>query len=275
MTKKSAKKKTATKKTVKKKTATKKTVNTGRRERSSKKKTVTKKTANTGRGERSPKKKAVTKKTANTGRGERSSKKKTIAKKKITKKVDKKKAVAKKFDPIKQPQTYEPIEEQENVEQSTFHKKAKGEIKAAITDDIKNSKGEVSLDDLYQQIKHIDFFISKSDECLERGCDNPATTWGYCRLHYIGNWSEIKKKQALLGKGRLQSYVMGLIEKYPPKYIKNILSDLSEEKSFFNTLKELGIEEVDDFDDIVDEEPDDEQDIAYETKVTVKPAVEE
>ena len=236
--KKTAKKKAKTaKKTVKKKTKTAK--KTAKKKTKTTKKTTKKKT------------KAV-KKTA---------KKKTKAAKKTAKKKTTK--------PSQTPKQKKPINKE------IFNKKVKSDIKNAITADIKTSKGEISLDDLYQQIKHIEFFISKSDECLERNCDNPATTWGYCRLHYIGKWPEIKKKQALLGKGKLQSYVMSLIEKYPSKYIRNILADLSEEKSFFNTLKELGIEEIEDFDDLVDDESDDDQDIAYETKVTAKPNIDE
>ena len=31
--------------------------------------------------------------------------------------------------------------------------------------------------------------------CKVKGCRNPATTMGHCRMHYLKNWKEIKEKQ--------------------------------------------------------------------------------
>ena len=45
-------------------------------------------------------------------------------------------------------------------------------------------------------ISTLDFFVdNRSDDCLEKGCDNLRTTQQYCRLHYIANWHEIKRKR--------------------------------------------------------------------------------
>ena len=134
-------------------------------------------------------------------------------------------------------------------------------------------KREMSLEDFYKNIKNMDFFMSKNDECFEANCENPSTTWGYCRFHYISNWHEIKKKQALLNTGKLQKAIKSLVDKYPPKFIENILSDLSDEKSFFKALKELGISETGELDEHYDDDANDNQDIVYATKTTSHPAV--
>lgn len=75
-----------------------------------------------------------------------------------------------------------------------------------------------------------------------------------------------------MAEGKLQHYIEDLVSKYPLKYVEGILGDLSDEKTFFGILKEMNIES--DSDDIYDEDSeealDDDQDIAYETKVTSK-----
>ena len=116
----------------------------------------------------------------------------------------------------------------------------------------------------------MDFFLSDNDECIEKSCDNIATTSGFCRFHYIKNWKEVKRKQSILNEGKLQDYIEDLVAKYPLHHIEQILSDLVDEKTFFGILKEMNIEvdgELDNFDEL---EGDDDQDIAYETKTNPK-----
>ena len=96
-------------------------------------------------------------------------------------------------------------------------------------------------------IKKLDFFSSKNDECLEKGCDNPVATLGFCRFHYIKNWKEIKRKQQILSEGKLTKLIEELIEKFPVKYVETILTDLADDKAFYAALKELNIETA--FDD--------------------------
>lgn len=127
---------------------------------------------------------------------------------------------------------------------------------------------DFNLKDIFEAVRMLDFFVVDSDECIERNCDNPATTLGYCRFHYIRNWKEIKKKQSILMEGKLQNYIEELVSKYPVKYIEAIITDLAEDKSFVGILKELNIESDDD--DAYDEDGDDDQDIVFETKQTVK-----
>jgi len=128
---------------------------------------------------------------------------------------------------------------------------------------------------IFDAFKVEDYFTSETgpDDCLEKNCDNPVTTLGYCRYHYITNWQFIKKKQELIQERKLQVLLEDLIEKYPFKFIEGLFQDIQDEKTFFNILKEMNIEENEPFEEVFDENDDDDQDIAYETKTGVEPKV--
>ena len=118
-----------------------------------------------------------------------------------------------------------------------------------------------SWDDIAGAISSLDFFVDhRSDECLEKGCDNLRTTQQYCRMHYIANWADIKRKREILAEGKLQEYIEELISKYPPKYIEAIVDDLTDEKDFYKVLNELNIVSDVDYEDIDFDNPDDEDD---------------
>ncbi len=143
------------------------------------------------------------------------------------------------------------------------------EIRDHLAEEILSLSEDYQVEDVLGAIRSMDFFKADNLDCMERGCDNPATTAGHCRFHYIKNWKDIKKKQVILEDGRLQKLIEELIGKYPFKYIEAILNDLSDEKSFGVVLKELNIDTMGDdaLDEVSDEDMDDE-DIAFETKVT-------
>ena len=83
--------------------------------------------------------------------------------------------------------------------------------------------GDYKLDEVFSSIRQLDFFRNFSDECREKNCENPATTLGYCRLHYISNWKTIKKNEAILKEGKLQDFIEDLVKKYPVKEIEGIV----------------------------------------------------
>jgi hypothetical protein len=156
--------------------------------------------------------------------------------------------------------------------------------KSGLDDDIKENLAEeilalaedFSIDEVFASIRSMELFKVESDECVVRGCDNPSTTSGYCRYHYIKLWKDVKKKELILSEGRLAKIIEELVRKYPMKYIETIIHDLADDKAFNHVLKDLDIEtdenEIDAFDD--DELLDDDQDIAFETKV-VKPSFDD
>lgn len=156
--------------------------------------------------------------------------------------------------------------------------------KSGLDDDIKENLAEeilalaedFSIDEVFASIRNMELFKVETDECVVRGCDNPSTTSGYCRYHYIKLWKDVKKKELILSEGRLAKIIEELVRKYPMKYIETIVHDLADDKAFNHVLKDLDIEtdenEIDAFDD--DELLDDDQDIAFETKV-VKPSFDD
>jgi hypothetical protein len=52
--------------------------------------------------------------------------------------------------------------------------------------------------------------------CAEGGCSTPATTRGFCRLHYIKNWKAIKARERKAARRR--SYDEDLLHKVPVDY---------------------------------------------------------
>ncbi len=79
--------------------------------------------------------------------------------------------------------------------------------------------------------------------CREPGCENFATSVGYCRLHYIKNWKRIKRKEMIIKEGKLNRYIDELVTKYPDKYIEMIRQDLNTEASFAKVIRDLELDE--------------------------------
>jgi hypothetical protein len=223
-------------------------------------------------------------------------KKTTAAKKKVAKKVTKK--AAPKAAPAKKtaaPKKVEAVEKATPKKTKTAAKKTvevesnqldldltksqkktiASEAREKVSESIGDLNGEYSLKEIFQAIKTLEFYTSDSDECLARGCENPATTSGYCRFHYISSWKDIKKKQRILEEGQLQEFIEGLVEKYPIKFIESLVSDLTDEKSFFAILKEMDIDADEESYEDIEEGDDDDQDIAFETKGSASPRFEE
>jgi len=85
--------------------------------------------------------------------------------------------------------------------------------------------------------------------CRETGCENLASTKGYCRLDYIKNWKKIKRKEMILKEGKLNQYIEELVSKYPEKYIDVIRQDLQTEVNFNKVIHDLELDEsIDDLD---------------------------
>lgn len=134
---------------------------------------------------------------------------------------------------------------------------------------------DLGLNEIFESMKSLEVFDSKSDECLEKDCDNLATTAGFCRLHYIKNWSEIKNREEIILNGKLNDIILLVFSKIPLKFISDVLDDIQDDKSFYKTLKELNIDtKGEGFEEGDEEDFDDERDIAYETKGSIKNLVE-
>ena len=210
-----------------------------------KKKTTKKKVA---------KKKVVRKKTKKVAKktlkkaGKTSAKKtvKKITKKQAKKKVQKKRAKSTKKVVTRQIAKAEPIVKKEPL------------VVREITP-------EEILKEAFVFLRKFNFLAADSDDCSERKCDNPATTGAYCRLHYIRNWKEIKKKERVLSEGSLIDYMEKLTGKFSFKVIDTLLEDMSDEKNFCTALKNMNIDVSEEFFDDTDDSSD-ESDIPFETK---------
>ena len=236
MTKKTAKKKV--KKTVGKSVAKKNTKKVTAKEKVKKPavKPAAKKVA------KKPAVKPVTKKVA----------KKPVAKKLIAKASAVKKSTSQSTHKAQAPAS--PTGKKDALEQGQATESMVQEAVEKIYDKVITLAEDFSLEDIHAAIKNIDFFASKDDECLEKNCDSPLTTLGYCRYHYIKNWKFIKTKQQILHDGKLAVLIEELISKFPMKYSEAVLTDLQDDKSFYAALRELNIEA--DFDDLEDAEED-------------------
>ena len=178
--------------------------------------------------------------------------------------------------PKKVKMTFDEIEEEEIVPVRKKKSQMDDDIKENLAEEILALSEDFSIEDVFASIRSMELFKVESDECVVRGCDNPSTTNGYCRYHYIKLWKDVKKKQLILSEGRLAKIIEELVRKYPMKYIETIIHDLADDKAFNHVLKDLDIEtdenEMDAFDE--DELLDDDQDIAFETKV-IKPSFDD
>ena len=125
---------------------------------------------------------------------------------------------------------------------------------------------EVVLKETLDFLRTFNFLASDSDDCLERKCDNPATTGAYCRLHYIKNWKELKKKEQIFSAGTLIEHIAELTEKFSVKVVHTLAEDMSDEKNFYNALKNMNIDVAEEFFDDTDDSASDESDLPFEAK---------
>jgi len=66
--------------------------------------------------------------------------------------------------------------------------------------------------------------------CREESCQNAATTKGYCRLHYLCRWKDIKKKERERAAKKLNRYIESVMRKSPGRYMDVIKEDLRSSK---------------------------------------------
>ena len=256
--------------------------NIGMAKKKAAKKKVTKKAAKKKVTKKAPAKKKVAKKVAKKKVAKKVAKKKVakkVAKKKVAKKVVKKAAekvvnkVTKKAAPnVEKKATEKAASKKEKAAEKEEVKKV---LKEKIEENVQENSEELSVQDVFDAIRTLEFYKPETDECLARGCENPASTAGYCRYHYIAMWTEIKKKQKVLEEGKLQDFIESLVNKYPINFIESIITDLIDDKSFYEMLKDMDIDASEDSYSDAEDELDDDQDIAYETKVVSKPSFDD
>lgn len=79
--------------------------------------------------------------------------------------------------------------------------------------------------------------------CAEDGCKLTAAQEGYCRLHYIKNFRDLKNAHQKRAERRLNAYVDRLAKKYPNDYLERIKEGIENEEKFKRTMEELELDE--------------------------------
>lgn len=93
--------------------------------------------------------------------------------------------------------------------------------------------------------------VRKVKLCKQKNCRNQATTSGYCRVHYLKNWKQIKEKQKKKAIKNLNKYIDHIMHKHPEGYMEVIKEDLRNFDQFSRKAEHYFSE--DDFHDIMEE----------------------
>ncbi len=79
--------------------------------------------------------------------------------------------------------------------------------------------------------------------CAADGCKLTAAMGGYCRLHYLKNYRDIKATVQAKAEKRLNTFVDRLAKKYPNDYLERLKEGIESEEKFKQTVDELDIEQ--------------------------------
>jgi len=184
------------------------------------KKPAKKKTRTFAPSKRAKKKATVKKKTA-----KKSSKKqvKKTVKKSTRKKTNIRKAVSKK------------------IEKTPNLKKRKSALKKEVLQTFSYlNELEQELERILEKNRQVSIKGSEGFEyCFEENCDQPSTTGGYCRYHYMVSWGYLKKRNKILSENKLKSWTVELMQNHSPRILDYMVRDLSNEKDFAIALSEM------------------------------------
>ncbi len=197
-----------------------------KKQRSVKKKTKTKALSSKKSVKKKP---AVKKKKVKKG-----SSKKTV-KKKATKKTPLKKSSKKKTTARK------PISKKSIVKQAVKAPNKKFSVKKNVTQILSYLNGlEQELERILEKNRQVSIKGFEGFEyCFTENCDQPSTTGGYCRYHYMVSWGYIKERNNILSENKLKSWTTELIQNYSTRILDYMVRDLSNEKDFTTALGEM------------------------------------
>lgn len=81
--------------------------------------------------------------------------------------------------------------------------------------------------------------------CCVEDCGFSAEVEGYCRLHYLGHWDYIIKRNKILKNEILEKIINQLISDHSQNILNYLLQDLKQDKTFTSTIKTLLEEDED------------------------------
>ena len=129
------------------------------------------------------------------------------------------------------------------IKKTTAHKKTTS-TKTAVQ---KNKKSYLTFleEELKSILKKNKQVVIKNQDgtayCFEENCDQPASTAGYCRYHYIAYWKQLKIRTRILSENKIQQWVQKFVNCHSPKVLDYMIRDFSNEKDFSSALSEMKI----------------------------------
>ncbi len=81
--------------------------------------------------------------------------------------------------------------------------------------------------------------MAKIKICREEGCNDAATTAGFCRLHYLKRWKQIKDRERNEATKRLNRYIEKVCKENPEDFVDVIRRDLGREDFEESVVKSL------------------------------------
>lgn len=165
------------------------------------------------------------------------------SKKSVKKKASVKKKIKKKPKKTAKKKTVKKVSQKKPSKKRTKKPVAKKEAKDApkkIQTTSYLSELEQELERILEKNRQVSIKGSEGFEyCFEENCDQPSTTGGYCRYHYMVSWSYIKRRYKILYESKLKFWMTELVQNYSPRILNYMVRDLSNEKDFSTALSEM------------------------------------
>ena len=190
---------------------------------------------------------AVKKKTKSVKKSSKKKTKTSVSSKKVKKKVSAKKSVKKitkksfaKKSPKKKTSAKKTVSQKKTAKKPAPQKQKSAVKKTALQTSSYLNELELELERILEKNRQVSIKGSEGFEyCCEENCDQPSTTGGYCRYHYMVSWNYIKKRNKILSEEKLKSWTTELLQNYPPRILDYMVRDLSNEKDFAIALHEM------------------------------------
>ena len=130
--------------------------------------------------------------------------------------------------------------------QKTAQKKTAVQKKSVTINKLDMAKKELAaiLEKEKEEILILKDMEGRSYCCME-DCGFSAEVEGYCRLHYLGHWEHIIKRNKILKKRILENLINQLVSDHSQNILNFLLQDLKQEKTFASTVKALLEEDED------------------------------
>lgn len=75
--------------------------------------------------------------------------------------------------------------------------------------------------------------------CKQDGCSNQQTTAGYCRLHYLKNWKQIRTEKKRKAAKNLNKYIDNILRNNPDKAANSLKENLRDEGTLERSMEDI------------------------------------